>query len=461
MIEGKRIVAVGGGKGGVGKSVVATNLAVACAQAGAETILVDADLGAPNIHTMLGVERPVGSLGDVMANAKLHLSDVLSHCSVDHLSIICGAGPILGVANPEFQKKQRLIREISRLEAEVLVVDLGAGVSYNVLDFFNAADIRLVVVTPQLTSMHNAYGFVKSSLHRLLQRAIAGKPGYNDLFGRPGWTEEKIDQLLERVAMFDPRYLDIFEPLLDSFSALLLGNLLERRKEVNVLWAMRRMVRDFLRLECNVVGALRRDDAVQKSVNRRWPFVLDMRNDANTIALRDLSSHILKADLAPERAMRDIAFEKAKALPKTKDSAAANLSLRKQLDALDEERFASELRGRQRCEPRYAADVKIMVRSGEDTREAKLVDLSRSGARIAEMSGVGEGDRIELRLPRDLTQEKKNWFWVPAVVRRFDGKTGTAGCQLEASEVARKALEALVAQLTDGNSTSAPARSGR
>ena len=113
MIEGKRIVAVGGGKGGVGKSVVATNLAVACAQAGAETILVDADLGAPNIHTMLGVERPVGSLGDVMANAKLHLSDVLSHCSVDHLSIICGAGPILGVANPEFQKKQRVLTHAS------------------------------------------------------------------------------------------------------------------------------------------------------------------------------------------------------------------------------------------------------------------------------------------------------------------------------------------------------------
>ncbi len=461
MIEGKQIVAVGGGKGGVGKSVVATNLAVAFAQSGAETILVDADLGAPNLHTMLGVERPVGSLGDVLSSAKLHLADVISHCSVDHLSLVCGAGPILGVANPQFQKKQRLIREIQRLDAEMLVVDLGAGVSYNVLDFFNAADVRLVVVTPQLTSMHNAYGFVKSALHRLLQRAIAGKPGYNDLFGRPGWAEEKLDQLLERVAMFDPRYLDVFEPLVDSFSVILLGNLIEQRKEINVLWAMRRMVRDFLRLECKVVGSVWRDDAVRRSVNRRWPFMLEKRSDANAQAIRDLSTRILTTDPSPERAMREMALETAKGLPKTRDVSAANLSLREQLDALDEERFATELLGRQRSEPRYAADLRVMLRLGEATREARLTDLSRSGARIVEVPEVSSEERIEIRLPRDMNQENPSWFWVPAVVRRYDAKTSSAGCQLQASEVAQKALNELVAQLADADTSSAPEESIR
>jgi flagellar biosynthesis protein FlhG len=457
MFQSTRVVAVGGGKGGVGKSVIASNLAVGLAQAGTSTVLLDADLGAPNLHTLLGIERPTGSLGDVLSGSSKRLADVITPSEVPGLSLICGAGPILGVANPEFQKKQRLIREISQLEAEVLVVDLGAGVSFNVVDFFNAADVRIVVVTPQLTSLHNAYGFMKSALHRQLQRSIAGRPGYDDLFGQPGWSEEKIDQLLERVALFDPRYLDVFGPLIESFSIILLGNLLTSPKEAGVLFAMRRMVSDFLHVECQIAGGLLRDPKVETSINRRRPFLLERRLDANDEVLRALVAAIIEKDPEPDRAQRQLALEAATRLPKSRGQVGAQVQRGKERDTWDESRFAQELRGRQRVFPRFDVAFPVVLKIDGASHDAVLADLSRSGARLTGAPEVIEGQRIELRLPRSLDRTAKRWFWAPAVVRRYDVTDHVAGCQFEASDVVQKAIDSLVGQAA---SSQAQASSG-
>jgi flagellar biosynthesis protein FlhG len=451
MIEGKKIIAVGGGKGGVGKSVVACNLAVGFANAGTDVVLVDADLGSPNLHTLLGIERPKGSLGDLMSNRSLHLKDVLTDTKIRGLRLACGAAPILGMANPEFQKKQRLIREIAKTDAEVLVVDIGAGVSYNVIDFFNAADIRVVVVSPQITSMHNAYGFVKSSLHRLLQRAIAGKVGYNEIFQGGGWTEERMDQLLARVAAFDPRYLNVFEPLIDSFSVALVGNLLENRREANVMWAMRRMVRDFLRVDCHVVGALRRTSRVQRSVNERTPFMLDEKLGPNAQRILQTLTFLQRFDVVSCRKGKAQAVAAAKGLPKLNDQSTKILKAATSQDALDEDVFAEEILDRRRTDTRYPQNKPLLVKIGDVDHTANLVDLSRSGARVGGIPEVFPGSTIELRLniaPTNGTGQQ--WSWVQAVVRYYDRENGAAGCQFVDASVARSAVDAAASESNEG-----------
>jgi flagellar biosynthesis protein FlhG len=287
-----------------------------------DVVLVDADLGAPNLHTMMGIERPARSLTDLLGDTSIHLADVLSSTMIERLRLACGAAPILGVANPEFKKKERLIREISKVDADVLVVDLGAGVSLNVIDFFNAADIKVVVVTPQLTSIHNAYGFIKSSLHRLLQRAIAGKLGYDELFARSGWSEEKVEKLLERVVEFDPRYLSVFEPLIDSFTVSIFGNMLESQVEMNVMGAMKRMIRDFLSVDSCVIGALRRSPRIQDSINQRRPFMADNDLDANGHMMDKAARVLLTQDVTRVRDARRQATEAAEFLPSRRTEAA-------------------------------------------------------------------------------------------------------------------------------------------
>ena len=151
-----RIISVGGGKGGVGKSVVSANLAVAMAQAGARVVLVDGDLGAPNQHTLFGLTRPGPGLEAFLSGATETLAAVALPTLVPGLSLVPGAGGEVGTANLPTARKLKLIRHLRSLDADVVMVDVGAGVSFNVLDLFDAADLKVVVTTPQLTSAQNA-----------------------------------------------------------------------------------------------------------------------------------------------------------------------------------------------------------------------------------------------------------------------------------------------------------------
>src|SRR5204862_3174172 len=129
--EGARIVAVGGGKGGVGKSLVAANLAVALADSGRRVVLVDADLGAANQHTLFGIDQSNSGIQQLLAHEVKHLDDVAIPTAVPNLRIVVGSGAVPGAANINHGQKQKLLRHIRGLDADLVVVDVGAGTSHN------------------------------------------------------------------------------------------------------------------------------------------------------------------------------------------------------------------------------------------------------------------------------------------------------------------------------------------
>src|SRR5262245_51393747 len=100
---------MGGGKGGVGRSLVAASLAVALAQTGAKVVLLDADLGAPNLHTLFGIARPERTIEDFLAGRANTLADVALETGMRGLFLLAGTPAILGSANPSFGAKQKLI----------------------------------------------------------------------------------------------------------------------------------------------------------------------------------------------------------------------------------------------------------------------------------------------------------------------------------------------------------------
>jgi flagellar biosynthesis protein FlhG len=158
--------AVAGGKGGVGKSVVAANLAVAVARSGLTCLLIDADLGAGNQHTIFGVETPKKSLDEFLRGDEASLEDVAQPSRYFGLSLAYAQCDDLGSANPKHSQKQKFIRHIKKAPYDVVIVDLGAGTSFNTLDLFLAARVHLVVTTPEPTAVQNAYGFIKCSAAR-------------------------------------------------------------------------------------------------------------------------------------------------------------------------------------------------------------------------------------------------------------------------------------------------------
>jgi flagellar biosynthesis protein FlhG len=171
-----QIWAIGGGKGGVGKSTLSLILAFWLARAGKRTILMDVDLGGANVHTLMGITTPVRTLNDYLKRRYDTLEEICIDTEVENLRIICGAGDVLSLANPHVAQKTKIMQNIYKLNADYVMLDLGAGTSFNVLDFFNMADKKIVVLTPQPISIQNAYAFVRNAVYRKLSLLASKLP---------------------------------------------------------------------------------------------------------------------------------------------------------------------------------------------------------------------------------------------------------------------------------------------
>ncbi len=296
--QAARIVSVGGGKGGVGKSVIAANLAVAMAQAGARVTVVDADLGAANQHTLFGIDRPGVTLQGLFTHQISSLSQAAVATGIRGLTVIPGSGAVAGAANVNHGQKTRLMNEIRKLDADVVVIDVGAGVSYNVLDLFEVADIRMVVSTPQLTAIQNAYSFLKGAVHRVL-RETAKAFGAVELFDAEisGKDTDRVGQWVGHTKQVFPALAQAFETQLECFGVRLIGNQLFAPHEARVLGSVSRMTEDFLRLRAPVLGSFKASRGLHDSVSKRRPYLLDAQNEDAAVTFRQLAMSVLTEDI--------------------------------------------------------------------------------------------------------------------------------------------------------------------
>ncbi len=154
-----RIITIASGKGGVGKTNISTNLAIAYAQAGKRVILMDADLGLANVNVVLGV-IPKYNLYHLIRKQK-SMKDIIMDTNYG-IQIVAGASGFAKIANLSDEERQNFIDEISELSmVDVIIIDTSAGVSNNVLSFVSAADEVLIVTTPEPTAITDAYGIIK------------------------------------------------------------------------------------------------------------------------------------------------------------------------------------------------------------------------------------------------------------------------------------------------------------
>jgi flagellar biosynthesis protein FlhG len=160
-ITGVRSIAVLSGKGGVGKSNVAVNLALALADHGLDVALLDADLGLANIDILFGVV-PKFNLGHVLKGDK-ELSEIIFKVN-ERVSIIPGGTGLRELADLDEQSQSWIISRLSMLEedADLLILDTSAGIHKNVMAFAMASDLSLLITTPEPTAIRDSYSVLKS-----------------------------------------------------------------------------------------------------------------------------------------------------------------------------------------------------------------------------------------------------------------------------------------------------------
>lgn len=291
------IWSIGGGKGGVGKSVVTSSLAVALARAGKKCVVLDADLGGANLHTLFGIANPQSSLSEFFQRQTSSLEEILLPTSIPNLQLISGARPLLDMANPLHAQKQKILRQLMTLKVDYILLDLGAGSSFNVLDFFLTGSGQFVVVAPFPTSVENAYHFLKAAFFRKLKKAAQDLGIFNrvDLVLRERQTlgirtpKEMLDFLRKHHPGKGPELVEGMQ----AFCPQIIVNQVRREEENDLGLQMAQAASEYFGLEVGCLGYLRNDDRVHHAVQMKRPVLEMFPQSGFSVAIKDFIRQIL------------------------------------------------------------------------------------------------------------------------------------------------------------------------
>jgi flagellar biosynthesis protein FlhG len=300
----KKLWSIGGGKGGIGKSIFTLGLGITLAAMGKKIILIDADLGGANLHTLMGVRYPGCTLEDFILKRVGRLEDIIIETQIEGIGLICGADDIMGAANPKFVQKIRLLNQLAELPADLVFLDLGAGTSFNVLDFFNYSAGKIAVFTNQSTSLQNVYGFIKSALFRYLSREFARDDEVLLLLHNSGNRHANINSIADILVHLQEKDLEKYNRLKilkDQFEIFLVVNMVKAEMDEKAGQIIQKVCADFLSLHTQIFGSLKYDPAVESAVNQMLPFPSKTLDTPAALGLRHIALKVLtEAGLADQ-----------------------------------------------------------------------------------------------------------------------------------------------------------------
>ena len=271
------IIAIGGGKGGTGKSLIAASIGICLANRGNDVLLIDADLGTANLHTFLGLEPPKRGLSDFVSKKESTISGVITKTGINNLKLISGANDMIGIANLSYGQKIKVLNNIKKLNYRYILLDLGPGTSFNILDFFLISHCGILITSPDPTSIENTYRFTKGLLFRHLRKTISKKVVRslidNGIRQRNGHKFESVFDLLETIETIEPRLGDAISRYLSTLDIKLIVNQVRTSKDRAIGQKMAIAAKKYFGIPIDFLGNVSHDNKISKGLLQRKPFM--------------------------------------------------------------------------------------------------------------------------------------------------------------------------------------------
>jgi flagellar biosynthesis protein FlhG len=293
------VIPVAGGKGGVGKSFLAANLAMALAGEGQRVVAADLDLGSPNLHGYLGLPNRYPGVGDFLAGDGGGLAERLVATAVPGLRFLPGAGRTPFLANLGDAQKRRLLRELREIPCDYLLLDLGAGTAFNTLDLALAADSGLFVTTPESAAIQSLLTFLRNLLLREARGLQSEVPGMREAVRRlseqsaagPVVTVPGVEAEMEAVS---PAAAEALRSIRGRLRPRLLYNMGDTPADLDLLPSIDRTLSEVLGMQCDHIGFLPFDPLVRRAARGGEPFLLTHPDSPTAAALRRIAQRIIR-----------------------------------------------------------------------------------------------------------------------------------------------------------------------
>lgn len=273
-----QIIPIASGKGGVGKSLLAANLAIALGQQGKRVVLADLDLGASNLHLVIGQHPGKASLGSWFTE-KSEFKDIIQPTDYRNVSFIAGDSQIPDLTSLKHVQKVKLIRNLKNIDTDYIILDLGAGTHQFILDMFLLSPQGILVSAPAVTATLNGYLFLKNAVFRLLYTTFKrGTPGrsYLDQFKQNTEQMQKlyVPQLIQGLGVTDPQTTQLFINRMQQFRPRLVMNMIENPQEADRAQRIKSSCNQYLGLEIEYLGLMYRDMLQDKALASQLPVVV-------------------------------------------------------------------------------------------------------------------------------------------------------------------------------------------
>jgi len=303
--------AIGGGKGGVGKSFIASSMGILLASSGKRVLIIDADFGAANLHTFFGVHGAKASLSNFLKGEVLDFGSLIVDSGVRNLSLACGEKDSLDVADLNDRSVTMLRSALRSTSFDYIIMDIGPGTGGSHLDLFLMAQTGIIVTSTEPTSVENSYRFLKCLFLRRMRNAVnnsgdsALKAALERLFSN-NWSQrvKTISDILHQLKLIDPQKSVLLDELMGGMKIGIIVNNANGPAAQGFGASMEVACTDYFGIEIKHLGDIERDEKVPESIRLRKPFILHAPDSGTAMALRSCFTRLAAGTHAEENASK-------------------------------------------------------------------------------------------------------------------------------------------------------------